>query len=115
MFIATGVWPCWKRAATWRLKAQSILERECVAQNYPDGTNAEQSIWYQQFVVDLLLLPWLQAKRLGNPFTQAYRKRMEATFMFVAAMTDNGGCQGRNKIRPGGGGKLDHLAAGSRL
>ena len=24
-------------------------------------------------------------------------------------------CQGRNKIRPGGGGKLDHLAAGSRL
>ena len=91
MFIATGVWPCWKRAATWRLKAQSILERECVAQNYPDGTNAEQSIWYQQFVVDLLLLPWLQAKRLGNPFTQAYRKRMEATFMFVAAMTDNGG------------------------
>ena len=25
------------------------------------------------------------------------------------------GCQGRNKIRPGGGGKLDHLAAGSRL
>ena len=24
-------------------------------------------------------------------------------------------CQGRNKIRPGGGGKLDHLAAGPRL
>ena len=26
-----------------------------------------------------------------------------------------GACQGRNKIRPGGGGKLDHLAAGPRL
>jgi hypothetical protein len=71
--------------------AKKILEREALLQTAPDGVNREQALWYQQFVLDMLVLPLLAARANGERFSAAYESRIEAMMDFIACVMDAGG------------------------
>jgi hypothetical protein len=91
LYLAALAWPHWREAQDWRRTAKSVLEREALAQNGPDGVNREQAVSYQQFVLDMLLLPLLAGRAAGEAFSPAYRGRMEAMLDFIASIMDCSG------------------------
>ena len=91
LFIAGVTWPRWREMREWRGAAKNILEREALAQNAPDGVNREQAVWYQQFVLDMLLLCLLAGKANGEWFSADYESRIEAMMDFIASIMDQGG------------------------
>jgi hypothetical protein len=91
LFIAALTWPHWPRAKRWRDKARAMLEREALLQNAADGANREQAVAYQQFELDLLLLPLLAARAHGDGFSLDYSRRLESMLDYLASIMDVGG------------------------
>src|SRR5258708_4044837 len=91
VFCAALAWPHWERSRAWLALSQEILEREALLQNAPDGVNREQATSYQQFTLDLVLLPLLAARANGLDFSAAYAPRIEAMLVFLASIIDAGG------------------------
>jgi len=91
LFIAGVTWPRWREMRDWTSCAKNILEREALAQNAPDGVNREQAVWYQQFVLDILVLCLLAGKANGEWFSADYEARIEAMMDFIASIMDAGG------------------------
>ena len=91
LFIAGVTWPRWREMRDWTSCAKNILEREALAQNAPDGVNREQAVWYQQFVLDMLVLCLLAGKANGEWFSADYEARIEAMMDFIASIMDAGG------------------------
>ena len=91
LFLAALTWPCWPQARDWLASSRRILEEELLAQNAPDGVNREQALWYQQFVLDLLVLCLLAGKANGQWFSADYESRVEAMMDFIASVMDAGG------------------------
>lgn len=91
LFVAAVTWPCWPQSARWRDQAKSILEREARLQNAPDGVNLEQATAYQQFEIDLLLLPLLAARANNLEFSADYSEIIEKMLAFLASIMDVGG------------------------
>ena len=85
---AAIAWPHWERSKRWLEKAMPLLEREALLQNAPDGVNREQAVSYQQFELDLLLLPWLAARANGIAFPAEYASRLEAMLEYLASIMD---------------------------
>ncbi|HYL87276.1 MAG TPA: alginate lyase family protein [Burkholderiales bacterium] len=91
LFIAGMTWPLWREMREWAACAKGIVEREALAQNSPDGVNREQAVWYQQFVLDMLVLCLLAGKANGEWFSADYESRIEAMMDFIASIMDKGG------------------------
>lgn len=91
VFLAGITWPHWRGTETWIRDAQALLVREALLQNAPDGVNREQAVCYQQFELDLLLLPWLAGRAGGTPFPPEYTARLEAMLEYLASIIDAGG------------------------
>jgi hypothetical protein len=91
LFVAGLAWPHWRAARGWAATGKAILEREALAQNAPDGVNREQAVWYQQFVLDLMLTALLAGKANGQWFSADYESRIEAMLDFLASIMDAGG------------------------
>lgn len=91
LFIAALTWPHWPQAGAWLAQAQAVLEREALLQNAPDGVNREQAVSYQQFELDLLLLPLLAGRANGRRLPAAFESRIEAMLEYVASIMDAGG------------------------
>ena len=91
VFIAALTWPHWPEMRAWGKSAKQIIEREALAQNAPDGVNREQAVWYQQFVLDMLVLSLLAGKANGEWFSADYESRLEAMMDFIASIMDAGG------------------------
>ena len=91
LFIAGLTWPHWREAKDWVSSAKSILEREALEQNAPDGVNREQAHWYQQFVLDMLIACLLAGKANRQWFSADYESRIEAMLDFIASTMDCGG------------------------
>jgi len=91
LFAAALTWPYWPRARRWLDSSRKILEREALAQNAPDGVNREQAVWYQQFVLELLLQCLLAGKANRQWFSADYESRIEAMMDFIASIMDAGG------------------------
>ncbi|HEX6733895.1 MAG TPA: alginate lyase family protein, partial [Azonexus sp.] len=91
LFVAALTWPHWPAAGEWQATAQAVLEREALRQNAPDGVNREQSTAYQQFVLDLLLLPLLAGRANGVEFSPGYHGIIEEMLSFLASLMDAGG------------------------
>lgn len=126
LFIAATTWPCWAEARHWRATAAAVLEHEIQAQIAPDGVNREQSVGYQQFTLDLLLLPLLAGRANGWKFSAGYEQRIEAMLEYLASIMDAGGhlpCIGDSddavlvRFDPGANFSLAHsqLATGALL
>ncbi len=91
LFISGLAWPHWPAARGWLAAGKQILEREALAQNAPDGVNREQAVWYQQFVLDMLVTCLLAGKANGCWFSADYESRIEAMMDFIASVMDAGG------------------------
>ena len=91
LYLAALTWPHWKEAEGWWRTAKTILEREALAQNAPDGVNREQAVSYQQFVLDMLLLPLLAGRADRRRVQRRLHARMEAMLDFLASIMDCGG------------------------
>jgi hypothetical protein len=91
LFIAALTWPHWPEMREWGRQAKAIVEREALAQNAPDGVNREHATWYQQCVVEILLLCLLAGRANGECFAPDYESRIEAMLDFVASVMDVGG------------------------
>ena len=91
LFIAALTWPYWSRARAWLAEAKAILEQEVLLQNAPDGVNREQAVSYQQFELDLLLLPLLAGRANGQNFSAAFESRIEAMIEYLASIMDASG------------------------
>jgi hypothetical protein len=91
LFIGALTWPHWPQAAVWRAEAQAILEREALLQNATDGVNREQSTSYQQYEIDLLLLPLLAGRANGVSFPENYASNIERMLEYLASIMDVGG------------------------
>ncbi len=89
--VASVTWPYWPQLREWGDQCKSILHREALRQNAPDGGNREQAISYQQFVLDFLLISGLAARRNGEDFPSDYWAQIEAMIDFLASMMDVGG------------------------
>ncbi|HZX25974.1 MAG TPA: alginate lyase family protein, partial [Telluria sp.] len=91
LYVAAQTWPCWPVSARWRELARAGLEQEVLAQNHADGVNAEQAIYYQHEVMDMMLLCQQVARANGASFSDAYLQRLERLGGFVAALMDCAG------------------------
>jgi hypothetical protein len=91
LYMAGVAWPHWPRSAQWRANGKEILEREAILQNAPDGVNREQAVSYQQWELDLLIIPLLAARANGDDFAPAYLGRIEAMLVYLASIMDVGG------------------------
>ena len=91
LFVACHYWPFWEKAVEWRTLARRILEREIVAQTHADGVNKEQTLFYQQFVLNFFLVADLAARAAGEPFSRTYGELMEKMLEFLASMMDVAG------------------------
>lgn len=90
VFIATSYFQGLQSAEKWRDESYGILEREIIAQTYPDGCTREQAFGYHLFVLQFFLLAGIVARKIGKDFTEAYWKRLEKMFEFSAAMIEGG-------------------------
>jgi hypothetical protein len=91
LFVAALTWPHWPQARAWLAEAKAILERETLLQNALDGVNREQAVSYQQFELDLILLPLLAGRANGHRFSAAVESRIEAMLEYLASIMDAGG------------------------
>jgi hypothetical protein len=91
VLTAALAWPHWEKSNTWFRDARAMLEREALLQNAPDGVNREQAVSYQQWELDLLLLPLLAARANGHDFSDAYSGRVQAMLAYLASIIDAGG------------------------
>ncbi len=91
LFTAGLAWPHWPRSREWLRKGGRGLEREALLQNAPDGVNREQAVSYQQFELDLLLLPWLAGAVNGLDFSPEYGRRLDAMLGYLASIMDVAG------------------------
>ncbi|WP_421903553.1 alginate lyase family protein [Maridesulfovibrio sp.] len=88
LFIASTVWPCWKESPRWQERAKAGLEVEALKQNFTDGCNREQGIWYHHEVTDMLLLCGLVGRTNGGDFSEEYWNRLESMIEFIGAMAN---------------------------
>ena len=91
LFIASQTWPCWPRSMHWQAMARRGLEQEALRQNWADGVNKEQAIYYHHEVMDMMLLCQLAGQAAGAGFSPAYLQRLERMAEFLVALRDAGG------------------------
>ncbi len=86
LYVACAIWPCWRDFAGWRRTARRILEQEITKQVWDDGVGKEQSLFYQIFVLDFLLVAGLAARRGAEDFSAGYWRRVETMLEFLASL-----------------------------
>jgi hypothetical protein len=91
LYIGSLTWPCWAESALWLDQSQAQFEREALCQNWEDGVNKEQGIYYHHEVVDMMLLCALFGRANGREFTASFWHRLEAMLDFLDATMDVGG------------------------
>jgi hypothetical protein len=91
LFLGATTWPCWPESERWRAYARERFEQQALLQNWPDGVNKEQAIWYQHEVADMMLIAGLFARANDCEFTPAYWQRLEAMLEFIASCMDTEG------------------------
>ncbi|UCF32769.1 MAG: alginate lyase family protein [Phycisphaerales bacterium] len=90
VFIGSSYFPQLKGSERWRNESQAILEREILNQTYSDGGTREQAFGYHLFVLQFFVLSGLMARSTGRDFGEAYWRRLEQMFEFIALLTDGG-------------------------
>jgi len=85
LLIGAITWPLWPESERWRKLSQQGFESEALKQNFEDGVNREQAIWYHHEVADMLLLCGLVGRANGIGFDTAFWKRLEAMLEFMPA------------------------------
>lgn len=91
LYIASLQWPCWPESERWRTMAERGLVEQGLQQNWEDGVNKEQAIYYHHEVMDMMMLCQLAAQANGRSFPAEWLMRMERMAEFLASVMDAGG------------------------
>ena len=91
LYVASLQWPCWPESIRWRAMAERGLHEQGLQQNWEDGVNKEQAVYYHHEVMDMLLLCQLAAQANGGGFPTRWLARLERMAEFLAALMDVGG------------------------
>lgn len=90
LFIAAVTWPCWPESPRWGAMGREGFEREALQQNWEDGVNKEQGIYYHHEVADMMLWVGLYGRANGHHFSDSYWTRLESMLAFIDALMDSG-------------------------
>ena len=91
LFVGAVTWPYWEQCAAWRENAKMGLEEEVRNQNFSDGVNREQAVWYHHEVADMMLHCFLIGRANGIEFSSEYRDRFIAMLGYIASIMDISG------------------------
>lgn len=91
LFVAGTTWPCWAESQRWHQAGKAGFITESLKQNFPDGVNREQAVYYQHEVMDMMLLCLRLGQANGDSFPAAYLERLERLAEFIASVMDVGG------------------------
>jgi hypothetical protein len=91
LYVASLQWPCWPESARWRAVAERGLREQGMEQNWEDGVNKEQAIYYHHEVMDMMLLCQLAAQANDSSFPPDWLLRLEHMADFLASLMDAGG------------------------
>lgn len=90
VLVASCYFSKFASSAQWREQSQAILEREILAQSYPDGCTREHALGYQFFVIQFYLYTGLCARAVGHDYSPTYWARLEKMCEFVARLAEGG-------------------------
>jgi hypothetical protein len=86
--LAAGRLLPYARATWWRgLDVPALLEAEILAQFHADGVSVEQSLTYEKFVLEFLILVGALGAARGEPFRATARERLGAALAHLQACT----------------------------
>ena len=88
LFIGSLAWPLWPESRHWQSQSRAEIAREALLQNFEDGVNREQAIWYHHSVADMLLIAGLFARANGCDFDAQYWGTLESMLDFLASIMD---------------------------
>jgi len=93
VFIAGSYFSNLKNASRLRDQSREILCDQIIRQSYPDGGPVEQAMGYHLFVLELLSLAGIVARKTDQQLADDYWNRLEKMFEFLQAF-----CQGGAKL-----------------
>jgi Heparinase II/III-like protein/Heparinase II/III N-terminus len=91
VFVASSYFDDFPASGKWQRESAAILEREIIAQSFPDGCTREHALGYQFFVMQFYLFTALVAERAGRPFSDAFRARLASMVTFAVKLAAAGG------------------------
>lgn len=86
LFVASVTWPLWEKSNSWYAISKEGLEREALLQNWEDGVNKEQAIYYHHEVMDMMIICQMVAKANSSTFSGAFLERLERMAEFVSSL-----------------------------
>lgn len=90
VYVAASYFQNFPKAVDWASEAKSILEREIIAQSYPDGCTREQALGYQFFVIQFYLACGLAGRLSAQPFSSDYWNRLSLMIKFPMRIGESG-------------------------
>jgi len=90
VFIATAYFCDMPNAERWKDQSKDILEREILAQTYPDGCGREQAIGYLLFDLYFFIMAGQTARILGEDLSADYWIRLEKMMEFIGILSQGG-------------------------
>ncbi len=91
LYMASAAWPCWRESARWQRVARLTLESEARRQVHPDGVIKEQTVGYQMFVLQFLLLAGLTGESNGDGYSTGYWQTVRRMIGYLGSIADSGG------------------------
>ena len=91
LFVATNTWLLWTESIQWRSLAMSGFLSEALKQNFADGVNCEQALWYHHEVADMMILCGLIGRANEIDFPAEYWLRLESMLEYIFSLMDVGG------------------------
>ncbi|MFO1378444.1 MAG: alginate lyase family protein [Steroidobacteraceae bacterium] len=91
LYAAATAWGFWGESARWRDLARRTLIDELPRQVHDDGVSREQTVDYQMFVLQMLLIAGLIGEESGEPFPAEYWATVDRMLGFLESIADVGG------------------------
>jgi hypothetical protein len=83
VYFAAAYFSEFPNSSRWASDCKAILEREIIAQTYPDGCTREHAFGYQFFVLQFICSCILAGDRVGDPFSQEILNRVHRMYRFM--------------------------------
>lgn len=91
IWVACNVFNVGQEGFIWREYAKKQLEIEAQKQNFPDGVNKEQSMYYHFCVLEYFFLAYLISLRTQLPFSKQFYQIILRMFSFLESIQDSWG------------------------
>jgi Heparinase II/III-like protein/Heparinase II/III N-terminus len=91
LFVASVTWPLWSESAGWQSLAYKGFVSESLIQNFADGVNREQAVWYHHEVADMMILCAVLGQENAVTFPAEFWSRLESMLEYISSLMDVGG------------------------